>query len=102
MKANEAATCPPATVSKTSTEGTPDNRPAPLEDAPTCKSTPWPKAGKMSGNLSEERKDWLLPPNYLDNNAKCMTSVTSPKPPIKQEPKTEEQPSTHPKVEKCG
>ena len=56
----------------------------------------------MSGNLFEERKDWLLPPNYLDNNAKGMTSITSPKPPIKEEPKTEEQPSTGPKAEKCG
>ena len=92
----------PVTVSKASTEGTPDNRPPPLEDDPICKSTPWPKAGKMSGNLFEERKDWLLPPNYLDNSAKGMTSVTSPKPPIKEEPKTEEQPSTSPKAEKCG
>ena len=35
-KANEAATCPPATISKTST---PDNRPLSLEDAPVCKCT---------------------------------------------------------------
>ena len=57
---------------------------------------------KILGNLLEERKDWPLPPNYLDNNAKGTTSVTSPKLPIKKEPKTEEQPSTGPKVEKCG
>ena len=55
----------------------------------------------MSGNLFEERKDWLLPPNYLDNNTRGTTSVTSPKPPIKEEPKTGEQPSTGPKAEKC-
>ena len=85
-KPNEAATCPSVTVSKTSTEGTPDIRPPPLEDAPICKSTPWPKAGKISGNLFEERKEWLLP-NYLDNNARGTTSVTSPRPPIKRNPK---------------
>ena len=88
--------------SKTSSEGTPDNRPLPLEDAQIHKSTPWPEAGKMSGNLSEERKDWLLPPNYLDNNTKGTTSVTSSKPSIKEELKTEEEPSTGPKGEKCG
>ena len=101
-KPNEVATYPPTTVSKTSTEGTLDNRPPPLEDAPICKSTPWPKVGKISGNLFEERKDWLLPPNYLDNNAKGTTSITSPKPLIKEESNTEEQPSTGPKEEKCG
>ena len=87
---------------KTSTERIPDNRPLPLEEAPICKSTPWPEAGKISENLFEERKDWLLPPNHLNNNIKGTASVTSPKPPIKEEPKTEEQPSTDPKTEKCG
>ena len=57
---------------------------------------------KISGNLFEERKDWLLPPNYLDNNNKDTIGVTSPKPPIKEEPKTEEQSFTNPKTEKCG
>ena len=90
------------TVSKTSTEGTPDNRSPPLEDDPIYKGTPWLEAGKISGNLVEEGKDWLLPPNYLDNNSRSTTSVTSLKPPIKEEPKTEEQPSTGPKAEKCG
>ena len=45
----------------------------------------------MSGNLFEDR-NWLLPPNYLNNNHK---NATSPKSPIKEEPKTGEQ-------EKCG
>ena len=107
---NEAATCPPATISKAPTnikpqaqEGTSENRPPPLEDAPVHKSTPWPGVGKISGNLFEERNDWLLPPNYLDiNNVKDMTGVTSQKPPIKEEPKTEEQSFTSPKTEKCG
>ena len=63
----------------------------------------WPSAGKISGNLFEERKDWLLPPNYLDNNnSRDTTGVTSPKLPIKEEPKTEEQSFTGPKTEKCG
>ena len=31
-----------------------------------------------------------------------MTGVTSPKPPMKEEPKTEEQSFTSPKTEKCG
>ena len=31
----------------------------PLPSVPVCKSTPWPGAGKMSGNLFEER-NWVL------------------------------------------
>ena len=59
----------------------------------------------MSGNLLEDR-NWLLPPNYLDNakenktenELKAMTDVTSPKPQIiKEEIKTGEQPT-----EKCS
>ena len=57
---------------------------------------------EMLGILFESRKDWLLPPNYIDDNAKGTTNITSPKPPIKVEPKTEGQPSTSPKAEKCG
>ena len=109
-KPSEAAVCPPTTISKAPTnikpqvqEGTPENRPPPLEDAPVCESTPWPGAGKVSGYLFEERKDWLLPPNYLDNNNfEDMTGFTSPKPPIKEQPKNEEQSFTDPKTEKCG
>ena len=61
-KPSEAAACPPVTISKAPTnikpqEGIPDNRPPPLEDAPVCKNTPWPGAGKISGNLLKERKD---------------------------------------------
>ena len=102
MKSNEAATCPPTTVSKTSTKRTPDNRPLPLEDASICKSNSWSQAGKIFGNLFEERKDWPLPPNYLDNNARDTTSVTILKLSIKEEPKIEEQPPTSPKAERCG
>ena len=106
----EAAMCSPTTISKAPTnikphvqEGTSENRPPPLEDAPVHESTPWPSAGKISGNLFEERSNWPLPPNYLDNNnAKDATSITSPKPSIKEELKAEERSSTNPKTEKCG
>ena len=55
----------------------------------------------MSGNLFEER-NWLLPPNYLDNENKNehknVTNITSPGPPVKEEePKVNEQ-----SAEKCG
>ena len=108
-KTSEAAAHPSMTISKAPTnikpqvqEGTPDNRPPPLEDSPVCKSTPWPDVGKISGNLFEERKDWLLPPNYLNNSNKDTTSVTSPKPPIKEEPKIEEQSFTSLRTGKYG
>ena len=63
-----------------------------LTSAPVHKSTLWPGAGRMSGNLFEDR-NWLLLPNYpnKDNEIKTKgkpkntTSVTSPKPPIKEE-----------------
>ena len=60
----------------------------------------------MSGNLFEDR-DWLLPPNYLDNSnenktenePEITTGVTSPSSPIKEDekPKTNDQP-----IEKCS
>ena len=68
-KPSETATCPPTTISKAPTntkpqapEGTSDNRPPSLEDVPVHKSTPWANAEKISENLIEERKEWLLPP----------------------------------------
>ena len=106
---SEAAKCPPATTSKASTNDRPkvqgetsDSRPPPLENVPVCENTPWPDAGKISGNLFEERKDWLLPPNYLNNDNKNTTCVTSPKLPVKEEPKTDKQSFTGPKSNKCG
>ena len=59
---------------------------------PVCESTSQPGAGKMSGNLFEDR-NWLLPPNYLCNDnenkteseSKNTASVTSPRPLIKEE-----------------
>ena len=65
---------------------------------PVRESTPWPDAGKMLGNLFDDR-NWLIPQNYLtskdkDENA---TGITSPRPPIKDnELKINEQSS-----EKC-
>ena len=51
----------------------------------------------MSGNLFKEI-NWLLPPNYLNNDCKNTASLISP---IKEEPKTDEQ-SISLNVEKCG
>ena len=70
-------------------------------NVPICKRTSWPDAGKVSGNLFEDR-NWLLPPNYLDNENKNehegVTSITSRRPPVKEEePKVNEQ-----STEKCG
>ena len=88
-KPSRTAACLPATVSKAPANVTPqtdtsENRPPPLEDVLVCKSTPWPCAGKMSGNLFEDR-NWLFPPNYLNNDNKNTTGIASPKPPIKEE-----------------
>ena len=88
-KPNETTVQPHVTVSKV--PEAPENRPPHLEKAQVCKCTPWPGTGRMSGNLFEDR-NWLLPPNYLNNDCK---NATSPKSPIKEEPKTGEQ-------EKCG
>ena len=101
-KPNATAAHPPATVSKAPVNvkpqaDAPENRPPPLENAPVHESTPWPHAGRMSGNLFKDR-NWLLPPNYLNN----ATGSTSQRPPIKEEPKIGEQSAISPKVEKCG
>ena len=88
-KPNETAMEPPTAVSKV--PEVPENRLPPLEKAPVCESTPWPHAGRILGNLFKDR-NWLLPPNYLNNNCK---NATSPISPIKEEPKIGEQ-------EKCG
>ena len=105
-KHSGAATCPPATISKASIDVKPqadasENRPLHLENAPVHESTPWPGAGKMSGNLFEDR-NWLFPPDYLNNDSKDTPSITSPKLPIKEESKIGEQSINSPKAEKCG
>ena len=109
---NEVTMQPPTTVSKAPTklvyqtpsqEGTPENKPPPLEDAPIQAGTPWPKAGKMSGNLFKIRRDWLIPPNYSNNNNNMNTAIaTSSESHIKIEPKPEGQTTTNPLAEKCG
>ena len=55
----------------------------------------------MLGNHFEDR-NWLLPKNYLttENKNENVTSVASPRPPLKEEPKMEEQ-ATSPKAKKC-
>ena len=63
--------------------------------------TPWPSVGKMLGNLFEDRK-WLLPKDYfIAENKKEDTIIGTAKPPLKEEPKMEEQ-ATSQKEEKCG
>ena len=83
FRPSETAAQPPATVSKV--PEAPENRPPPLEKVKVHESTPWPGAGRMSGNLFEDR-NWLLPPNYLNNDCK---NAASPKSHIKEEPKTD-------------
>ena len=85
---------PPATVSKVPEAS--ESRPQPLEKTQVCKSTPWPGAGRKSGNFFEDR-NWLLPPNYLNNDRK---NAVRPKSSIKEEAKIGEQP-TNLNVEKC-
>ena len=75
----------------------PKNSPS---SVPVREDTPWPGTGKMSGNLFEDR-NWLLPKNYLVTQNKEDTNVASTRPPLKEEPKVEEQ-ATSAKTEKCG
>ena len=70
-----------------------ENNPPPLEDAHVCVGTPWPGAGKMSGNLFEIRKDWPVPPS---NNAPTNIITKSNPPTIKTEPQGPNQPRTSP------
>ena len=60
--------------------------------------TPWPNAGKMLGNLFEER-NWVLPKDYLVMEDK-KEDTTIAKPPLKEEAKMGEQTSSQ-KEEKC-
>ena len=85
----------------------PEAPPKPKNSTPLTFSTskrrhPWPGTGKMLGNLFEDR-NWLLPKNYLatENKSENMTSISSPKPSLKEEPKIGEQSIISPKTEKC-
>ena len=68
---------------------------------PVREGTPWPSAGKILGNVFEDR-NWLLPKNYLvtENKTESVTGATSPRPPLKEEPKMRKQ-ATSPEAEKC-
>ena len=69
--------------------------------APVREDTPWPSTDKMLGNLFEDR-NWMLPKDYLvTENKKEVTIVATTRPPLKEEPKMEEQ-ATSQKEEKCG
>ena len=105
-KPSKTTMCPPVTISKAPINvkpqtDAPENRPPPLENAPVQVSTPWPSAGKMSGNLFKDR-NWLLPPNYLNNGSKDTAGITIPKSLIKEEPEVRKQSIISPKAEKCG
>ena len=57
---SETTVCPPVTVSKDPANVKPqmdasENRPPPLENATVHESIPWPGAGRISGNLFEDR-----------------------------------------------
>ena len=81
--------------------GAPPKAKSSASSVPVREDTPWPGTGKMSGNHFEDR-NWLLPKNYLvTENKKEDTDVASARPPLKKEPKAEEQ-ATSPKTEKCG
>ena len=66
---------------------TSENKPPTLENAPVHASTPWPKAGKMSGNIFELKKDWPIPPT---SNT---VTATNPILPVKVEPQEPDQPT---------
>ena len=72
-----------------------------LPSVPVREDTPWPGAGKMLGNLFEDR-NWLLPKNYLatENKSENITGISSPKPSLKEESKIGEQSISSPKTEK--
>ena len=103
---NPTITCPPLPEAPPKPKNdVPDNQPLP--SVPVCESTPRPGTGKMSGNLFEDR-NWLLPPNYLDNGnesktenePKIATSITGSRAPIKEE---EEEPKINDQsTAKCG
>ena len=73
-----------------------------IPSVPVREDTSWPSTGNMLGNLFEDR-NWLLPKNYLatENKNESTTSVTSPRPPLKEEPQIDEQSVISPKAEKC-
>ena len=90
-------TCPPLPEAPPNPKNS-----TPLPSVPVREDTPWPSTGKMLENLFEDRY-WLLPKNYLatENKSENATGATSPRPPLKEKPNTDEQSVVSPKVEKC-
>ena len=85
-----AATCPPLLQAPPK----PSNN---MSLTPVWEDTPWPSAGKTSGNLFKDR-NWLLPKGYLAIEGKKGDTTT---PSLKEEPKAEDY-SSSTKEEKCG
>ena len=80
------ATLKPTAVHPTLPEAPPKPKnDAPLPSIPVHESTPWHGTGKMSGNLFEDR-NWLLPPNYLENSKEYKTKMNLELQPVSQAP----------------
>ena len=75
--------------------------PHPWKMSQFAKALHGPVLERCQENLFEDR-NWLLPPNYLNNDNKSATGIASPKPPIKEESEIGEQSIISPKAEKCG
>ena len=96
------ATIKPTTVCPPLPEAPPrPKNSASLPSVPVREDTPWPGAGKMLGNLFEDR-NWLPPKNYLatENKSENVTGISSPKPTLKEEPKISEQSVISPKKQR--
>ena len=87
-------TCPPLLQATPKPTNSASSAPVTVRE-----DTPWPVAGKMLGNLFEER-NWVLPKDYLAIEDK-KEDATIAKPPLKEESKMGEQTSSQ-KEEKCG
>ena len=78
----------------------PEAPPKPKNSMPLSvrEDTPWPGAGKMLGNLFEDR-NCLLPKTYLatENKSENATGISSPKPSLKEEPNIGKQSIISPK-----
>ena len=87
-------TCPPLLQAPPKSSNCASSAPVTVRE-----DTPWPGAGKMLGNLFEER-NWVLPKDYLITEDK-KEDASIAKPPLKEESKMGEQTSSQ-KEERYG